>query len=150
MQKANVPGAAGGWLGSLEASAFDVPAYRSAYEVLLAVGPPDDESDARWIERVLAEAPESLRMLLRALAVEPLPVITGPASDDEGAARYAISLMARLLDRDAARRLDGLSAQLSQPQAADAQVRRRLQEQYRAIAALRQQLQPIITSEVGS
>ena len=58
--------------------------------------------------------------------------------------------MARLLDRDAARRLDGLSAQLSQPQAADAQVRRQLQEQYRAIAALRQQLLPIITSEVSS
>ena len=30
-----------------------------------------------WIERVLAEAPEDLRVLLRALAVEPLPVITG-------------------------------------------------------------------------
>ncbi len=146
----HVPGAAGGWLGSLEASAFDVPAYRSAYEVLLVAGAPDDdEPDARWIERVLAEAPEDLRVLLRALAVEPLPVITGPADGDEGAGRYAISLMARLLDRDAARRLDGLSAQLSQPQAAEAQVRRRLQEQYRAIAALRQQLQPIITSEAS-
>jgi DNA primase len=144
----HVPGAAGGWLASLEASAFDVPAYRAAYEVLVSVGQPtEDESDAQWADRVLGEASEEVRPLLRALAVEPLPVIMGNAADDAGAERYAVSLMARLLDRDAARRLDGLSAQLAQPRAGDQQVRRELQQQYQAIAALRQQLQSIITAE---
>ena len=144
----HVPGAAGGWLGSLEAGAFDVPGYRAAYNVLLAVGQPaEDESDAQWADRVMAEAPEEVRPLLRALAVEPLPVIMANAVADAGADRYAVSLMARLLDRDAARRLDGLSAQLAQPQAGDQQVRRELQQQYQAIAALRQQLQSIITAE---
>jgi DNA primase len=144
----HMPGAAAGWLASLEAGAFDVPAYRAAYEVLLAVGQPGEaESDAQWTDRVLAEAADDVRPMLRALAVEPLPVIMGTAVDDAAAGRYAVSLMARLLDRDAARRLDGLSAQLAQPGASDDHVRRQLQQQYQAIASLRQQLRSIITAE---
>ena len=61
-----------------------------------------------------------------------------------------VSLLARLLDRDAARRLDALAARLAQPQAsASGALRRDLQEQYRAIADLRQQLQPMITAEAA-
>lgn len=146
------PGSAGAWLASLEATAFDAPAYRAAYGVLVDVGPPDDEeSDARWLERVLTTAQEDTRRLLRSLAVEPLPVLAAGASDEEAADRYAVSLMARLLDRDATRRLDALTARLSQPGASASEtVRRDLQNQYRAIAGLRQQLRAVITAEEGA
>lgn len=144
----HLPGPAGAWLDSVEASAFDHPAYRAVYEALLAAGPPtEDETDAQWVERALAGAPEPVQPLLRSLAVEPLPVLVAEVADDPAAGRYAVSLMARMLDRDAARRLDGLSAQMSQPAASEAQVRRQLQQQYRAVAELRQQLQNFISSE---
>jgi DNA primase len=149
-----LPVEAGPWLASVEPSAFDVADYRRCYELLVEVGAPlDDESPAAWLERVLQGAPDDgTRRLLRALAVEPMPMLSGggDASDaaDEPTVRYVVSLLARLLDRDAARRLDSLTARLSQPAAAASDaVRRDLQEQYRAVAALRQQLSPFITSE---
>ncbi len=73
----HLPAAAGPWLESVEASAFDVAAYRGAYEVLLAVGGPEtEESEALWWERVQEAAPDDeRRRLLRCLAVEPMPIL---------------------------------------------------------------------------
>jgi len=148
----HLPAVAGPWLSSVEGTAFEVPEYRSAYAVLVEAGAPGaDESESRWLERVLQAAPDDEgRRLLRSLAVEPMPILASGEGLDEASERYVVSLLARLLDRDAARRLDALAARLAQPQAsASGALRRDLQEQYRAIADLRQQLQPMITAEAA-
>ncbi len=143
----HLPAVAGPWLDSVEASAFDVPEYRGAYGVLSGAGAPaEDEPGHEWVGRVLeAAGDDAQRNLLRSLAVEPLPL---RSEGEEAAERYVVSLLARLLDRDAARRLDALTARMAQPEAAaSAALRRGIQEQYRAVADLRQQLQPMITAE---
>ena len=148
----HLPSVGGPWLDSVEPSAFDQPAYRAAYAALVDVGgPAEGEDDQEWTHRMLAGvADERLHHLLRGLAAEPMPVLSDSADDEVAAERYVVSLFARLLDRDAQRRLDALTARLAQPDAASHAVRHELQEQYRAVAALRQQLRPMITSEVGT
>ncbi len=143
----NAPEVAGPWLESVEPPAFDVPGYRAAYQVLCETGGPDgQESGAVWLGRVLAGAGESERLVLRALAVEPLPLRTSPDGAEGAPERYVESLLAKLLDRDAARRMDALTAQLAQASTDDGRSRS-LQQQYRALAGLRQQLRPMITAE---
>jgi DNA primase len=144
------PAEAGQWLHAVEPSAFEVPVYREIFEVVAAVGPPaPDEAEPVWTARLLAALPAgTAAALTRALAVEPLPVSSAAAQD---VGRYTVSLLARLLDRDAAGRQDALAAQLSRPDArADEVLRRGLQEQYRALGDLRAQLQPAIRAEAVS
>ena len=138
---------AGPWLESVEPAAFAVPEYRAAYEVLCTAGGPEqDEGAAVWLDRVLRAAGDAEELVLRALAVEPLPLRTAPEAVDGASDRYVESLLARLLDRDAARRMDALTAQLAQA-STDSGRSLGLQQQYRSLAGLRQQLRPMITTE---
>ena len=143
------PGLIDPWLESVEATAFTERAYREAYEALAAAGGPREaEAESTWLDRLLQQAAdEDQARLFRALTVEPLPLLGG--TDEDGAAeRYVVSLLARLLDRDAAGRMDALAAQLSQPSAAASeQARRDLQQQYRAVADFRRQLLPLMTAD---
>jgi DNA primase len=60
-----------------------------------------------WVDAVLAACPDDdVRGRVRGLAVEPLPV------SQEADARYATSVIARLLEMDAARRIGELRGRL--------------------------------------
>jgi DNA primase len=60
-----------------------------------------------WIDAVLeAAADDEVRRLVRELTVEPLPADAGQD------ARYAIGVLARLLELDASRRIDDLKGRL--------------------------------------
>ena len=64
-------------------------------------------SGLAWIDAVLeASVDDSVRGLVRELAVEPLPAEAGQD------ARYAIGMISRLLELDAARRIDELRGRL--------------------------------------
>lgn len=141
------PTAVHAWLETVEPSALDHVEYRAVYTTLLAVGEiGDQESEPEWIQRVLAGAPDDRqRRTIRALATEPMPI---SGTDPDSQARYAVSLLARLYDRDAARRMDAVTAALAQPEATrNPDRRRQLQHEYRDLANLRQQLQPMLTAE---
>jgi DNA primase len=61
-----------------------------------------------WIDAVLAAAPDDdIRSTIRELAVEPMPAEAGT---DE---RYAVGMIARLLEIDSAKRIEELRGQLT-------------------------------------
>lgn len=143
------PRDAADWLAAVEPSAFDVLVYRQVFEAAARIGAPEpDETEQVWTARLLAAMPDAdAAALARGLTVEPLPVST---ADPDAVGKYTVSLLARLLDRDAAGRQDALAARLAHPDArSDELVRRALQEQYRALGDLRAQLQPAMRAEAS-
>jgi DNA primase len=102
------PAAVADWYASVEPSAFTHPTALRVHEAIEAAGLPDDErSGLAWIDAVLAECPDDeVRRLVRELAVEPLPAESGQDT------RYATSVIARLLELDAARRVEDLRGRL--------------------------------------
>ncbi len=98
------PGLSSGWYATVEASAFPHPAYLSVHDAVMAAGGPQPGlADAAWIQTVLDACPDDdVRTRVRELSVEPMPVSN--AAD----ARYITSVIARLLELDASRRIEDL------------------------------------------
>lgn len=102
------PDVVAGWYASVEETAFTHPTAREVHYAIVGAGSPrEDVSGLLWIDAVLeASADDSVRGLVRELAVEPLPATAGQD------ARYAIGMISRLLELDAARRIDELRGRL--------------------------------------
>lgn len=98
------PALASGWYASVESAAYPHPAYAAVHAAIMAAGGPRPElSEAAWVNAVLAACPDDdVRRGVRALSVEPMPVSGGPDI------RYATSVIARLLEFDAERRVADL------------------------------------------
>ena len=96
------------WYESVEESAFTHPSARQVHSAIAGAGFPSTElSGLPWIDAVLANAEDdSVRRLIRELAVEPLPAEFGQD------ARYAIGVISRLLELDASRRITDLRGRL--------------------------------------
>jgi DNA primase len=98
------PALVSGWYATVEASAYVHPAYLVVHEAMSAAGGPRPEVvGGAWVQAVLdACRDDEVRSTVRALAVEPMPV------SDSANARYATSVIARLLEFDASRRIEDL------------------------------------------
>jgi DNA primase len=96
------------WYASVEETAFTHPTARQVHFAIAGAGFPRAElSRLPWIDAVLdASVDDAVRGLVRELAVEPLPAEAGQD------ARYAIGMISRLLELDAARRIDELRGRL--------------------------------------
>ncbi|TAK68958.1 MAG: DNA primase [Actinomycetota bacterium] len=102
------PALCAGWFEAIDPGAFTAPAYAAVYQAIAAAGgPAAGLSGIGWLDAVLTACPDDgVRALVRALAVEPPPTQHGV---DE---RYATSILARLLELDAGRRIAELKARL--------------------------------------
>lgn len=102
------PALVSGWYATVEPSAYPNPGYLSVHEAIAAAGGPrPDLTEAAWVQAVLDVCPDDeVRGRVRALAVEPMPVSMGAD------ARYATSVVARLLEFDASRRIEDLRGRL--------------------------------------
>ena len=96
------------WYAAVESDAYTDGGLRLVHEALVAAGGPQpDVVGMAWMDAVLAAcADDDVRARTRGLAVEPLPVA------DQAEARYATSVIARLLEMDAARRIGELRGRL--------------------------------------
>jgi DNA primase len=101
------PQLAGTWVDALETEAFRSPAYAAAHRAIVAAGgAATGLADRAWLDAVLAACPDdAVRSVVHELAVEPPPI-------DEVDQRYAQSVIARLLEIDASRRITDLKARL--------------------------------------
>jgi len=102
------PALVSAWYSSVEPDSYPDLALRAVHEAIAtAGGPRPDLTGMPWVDAVLAACPDDeVRGRVRALAVEPLPV------SQEADARYATSVIARLLEVDAARRIGELRGRL--------------------------------------
>ena len=98
------PALVSGWYATVEPSAFVHPDYLAVHEAMAAAGSPRPEVvGGAWVQAVLDACPDDeVRSTVRALAVEPMPV------SDSANARYSTSVIARLLEFDASRRIEDL------------------------------------------
>jgi DNA primase len=96
------------WYGAVEATAFTHPRAIAVHAAITAAGGPDSERDGLvWIDAVLDACPDDeVRGLVRELAVDPIP------ADETTIDRYATGIIARLLERDASRRIDDLRGRM--------------------------------------
>ena len=94
----------GAWYESVEPQSYASATYRAIHEAIVSAGGPGSISDgAQWTEVVLAQAPDDgLRQHIRGMAVEPLQT---SHQDDNGIRDYSTSVIARLLEMDATRRI---------------------------------------------
>jgi DNA primase len=97
------------WVDTMEPPGFTAPAYRAGYQAVVAAGgAASGLRDRAWVEAVLAAAPDdAVRQVVMELSVDPLP----KERPDE---RYAVSVVARLLELDASRRISETKARLAQ------------------------------------
>jgi DNA primase len=95
------------WVDALESDAFRAPAYRAVHEAIVDAGGAASGLDGRaWLDAVLGSCPnDDVRSVVHELAVEPIPAVT---IDN----RYAQSVLARLLEIDASRRITDVKARL--------------------------------------
>jgi DNA primase len=102
------PAVVSNWYESVEESAFTHPTARQVHHAIAGAGFPSETlAGLAWIDAVLSSAEDdSVRRLVRELAVEPLPAEAGQD------ARYAIGVISRLLELDASRRIDELRGRL--------------------------------------
>ena len=98
---------AGTWVDALETEGFRSPAYIAVHRAIVAAGgAAAGLTDRAWLDAVLEACPDdAVRAVVHELAVEPSPI-------DEMDARYAQSVVARLLEIDASRRITDLKARL--------------------------------------
>jgi len=103
------PGAVSEWFGSVEETAFTHDKASAVFQAIVTAGGPQPGRDGMpWIDAVLAAAPDDdIRSTIRELAVEPMPAEAGT---DE---RYAVGMIARLLEIDSAKRIEELRGQLT-------------------------------------
>jgi DNA primase len=102
------PSVVADWYESVEDTAFTHPTARQVHHAIAGAGYPSTTlSGLLWIDAVLEHSEDdSVRGLVRELAVEPLPATAGQD------ARYAIGVISRLLELDASRRIDELKGRL--------------------------------------
>lgn len=102
------PAAVADWYESVEESAFTHPRAVAVHQAIARAGYPSPGlTGLPWIDRVLdCSADDDVRRLVRELTVEPLPAEAGQDS------RYAIGVIARLLELDAARRAGEVKGRL--------------------------------------
>ena len=101
------PLVAGTWVDALESDAFRAPAYRAVHEAIVDAGGAASGLDGRaWLDAVLAACPDdAVRSVVHELAVDPIPAMNIDF-------RYAQSVLARLLEIDASRRITDVKARL--------------------------------------
>ncbi len=101
------PLVAGTWVDALESDAFRAPAYRAVHEAIVDAGGAASGLDGRaWLDAVLAACPDdAVRSVVHELAVDPIPAMNIDY-------RYAQSVLARLLEIDASRRITDVKARL--------------------------------------
>ena len=101
------PLVAGTWVDALETDAFRAPAYRAVHEAIVDAGGAASGLDGRaWLDAVLAACPDdAVRSVVHELAVDPIPAVNIDY-------RYAQSVLARLLEIDASRRITDVKARL--------------------------------------
>ncbi|XAS67849.1 DNA primase [Micrococcaceae bacterium Sec5.7] len=75
------------------AARFSTPAYQAVHDAIRAAGLGNAGDPVRWVEQLLQEVPEPLRLLVSELAVVPLP-----ASTAEGVQKYCRDILARLFE----------------------------------------------------
>ncbi len=102
------PGLSSGWYASVESGAYTDPALQAVHEAIAAAGGPQASvTGLAWVDAILDACPDdATRSLVRALAVEPLPV-SGTVD-----ARFVTSIIARLLELDASRRVAELRGRM--------------------------------------
>ena len=102
------PSAVADWYESVEASAFTHPSALGVHAAVeRAGGPSADVAGLAWVDAVIeACEDDQIRGIVRELAVEPLPAQAGHD------AHYAASVIARLLELDASRRVDEAKGRL--------------------------------------
>ncbi len=102
-----IPQLAGSWVDALETPAFRSPAYAAVHAAIVeAGGAASGLSDRAWLDAVLAACPDdAVRAVVHELAVDPL-------TTDSADQRYAQSVIARLLEIDASRRITDVKARL--------------------------------------
>lgn len=128
------PGVVAEWYASVETPAFTHPRAVRVHEAIVAAGGPQTDKDGlAWIDAVLDVCPDDdVRSLVRELAVEPLPAMDGHDS------RYAIGVIARLLEIDAGRRVEDLMGRLQR--AEDPMEQQRLGQELQALQQYRRSL----------
>ena len=97
---------------SLDENAFEVPAYRGVHHAVRAAGGMATAATLTpqaWSERVLEEAPETLRALVTELTVTPLPAY---GDGDEALARYAASVVLRMAENQVLRSIGALRSRV--------------------------------------
>ena len=104
------PELVGEWFDPVVEGCYLHPRYEEVRQAVAAAGGPQDHVGGQaWIDDVLAGCADDLvRALVRELAVEPLVVAGEPD------ARYATSILAKLLSDEAARRVADLRRKLGQ------------------------------------
>lgn len=122
------------WYASVESPAFTHPSAVRVHEAIMAAGGPQQGRDGMaWMDAVLDACPDDdVRSLVRELAVEPLPAMDGHDS------RYAVGVIARLLEIDAGRRVEDLMGRLQR--AEDPQEQERLGQDLQALQQYRRTL----------
>jgi DNA primase len=132
------------WFASVEGTAFTHPKALAVYEAIHAAGGPSASLHGlAWIDRVLEHAADDqVRQLIRELAVEPLPAEAGQD------AKYAIGVLARLLELDAGRRIEHVRGQLQRTEA-DSPAHHQLFEQLLALEQQRRSLRQEALDESG-
>ena len=110
------PAAVVDWFDVVEAPAFTFGPYATVHGAVVAAGGTATGAGLepqRWVDTVLAACPDDpARSLVTSLVVEPMRVDEGE-SVGEAEDRYAIGIVARLLELDAARRIDDLRGRLT-------------------------------------
>lgn len=102
------PAAVAAWYESVEESSFTHPTGLAVHAAIAAAGGPTvDVVGLAWVDAVLdASSDDDVRGLVRELSVEPMPASTGQD------ARYAVGVIARLLELDAARQITDLKGRM--------------------------------------
>jgi len=90
-----------------------------------------------WFERVLHEAPEPYRGLIRELGLAPLPV---PKQSPEAVADYARNIVIALLERDLLALKGQLVARMQRMGESDSAESRQIQQQLTALETARRAL----------
>ncbi|MFM1918099.1 MAG: hypothetical protein RJB01_1614 [Actinomycetota bacterium] len=105
------------WYASVEDSAFTHPKALAVHQAITRAGSPSPESEGLlWIDAVLDQCDDdAVRQTVRELAVEPMP------TTDATTARYATGVIARVLERDASRRIEDLRGRMQRSEDADAE-----------------------------
>jgi len=102
------PAAVAAWYESVEESSFTHPTGLGVHAAIAAAGGPSIEVvGLAWVDAVLeASGDDDVRGLVRELSVEPMPASTGQD------ARYAVGVIARLLELDATRQITELKGRM--------------------------------------
>ena len=108
------PAAVGAWFDTLEPGALTFPPYAGVHQAIIAAGGAAAGAalgERGWVDAVLtASLDDVVRGLVTALVVEPLRAEQGESGEVDD--RYAIGIVARLLEFDALRRVADVKGRL--------------------------------------